>query len=376
MQKKKTERLSFFGSWITVLIPVIFLTGLGLLTLISAASTREDTLVFFNKQAMWLVVALVLSTIAAFINLNFLKKTVFVVLALAIPLLIAVLIPQIAEPINGARRWIQIGGFTIQPSEFSKVALVLTLAYYLQKNQLYITTFKRGFLYPLMIVGMFSVLIIAEPDYGTSVLCGVVGMSLLFLAGTRFIYLAGATLLGFLGLAVMIFLSPVRWARLISFTDIEANKLDGAYQLNQALTGFGAGGIRGAGLGQGSQQQYFLPEAHTDFIFAIVGEELGLIMTLGVVFAFLFLFIYTFTKLKYAQNRFELYIAIGAMLMIVLQSIFNMGVVTGLFPTKGISLPFVSYGGSNLVVMFVFTGLILNCLRTWRKPKEIKAKEL
>ncbi|MFI3291377.1 MAG: putative peptidoglycan glycosyltransferase FtsW [Opitutales bacterium] len=376
MAKKKAEHFGFFSSWITVLIPVIFLTGLGLLTLISAASYAENTLMFFDKQAKWLVLAVLMSIGAAFINLEILKKCFWVFLLLSIPLLIVVLIPQLVEPINGARRWIKIGSYTIQPSEFSKIALVITMAFYLQKNQRYIKTFWRGLIFPLCIFGMFSALIILEPDYGTSVLCAIVGLSLLFLAGTKFIYLVGTCILGFLGLAVMIFLNPVRWARLISFTDVEANKLEGTYQLNQALTGFGAGGISGAGLGQGSQQQYFLPEAHTDFIFAIVGEELGLLMTLSVVFAFFFLFVYVCTKLKYAQNLFELYLAIGAMLMIVMQSIFNMGVVTGLFPTKGISLPFVSYGGSNLVVMFVFVGLILNCLRSWRNPQQIKAKEL
>ena len=157
--------------------------------------------------------------------------------------------------------------------------------------------------------------------------------------------------------------------------DVENTKLEGSYQLYQAILGFGSGGIDGAGIGQGRQQLSFLPEAHTDFIFAIVGEELGLFVTVLVVLMFAAIFATTMLSLKNAKNKFELYMASGACFMITFQAIFNMCVVTGLMPTKGISLPFISYGGSNLVVMFVFVGILLNCFRTWREPTQIRAVE-
>lgn len=375
MQKKKTERFGLFRAWVFLLIPVIFLTSLGLLALISAAATSNDSLLHFAKQAQWLSLAVFTALIVAFLDLEILKKCLWLILLVTIAMLVIVLLPQVGELVKGARRWIKIGAYTLQPSEFSKITLVITMAYYLQKNQRHIKTFFKGFLFPMCIIAVFAGLILLEPDYGTSALCIMVSLSLLFLAGTRIRYLLIATLFGVALFGYKIQQDPTRWDRIVSFADSEANKLDGGFQVNQSKMSFGAGGISGAGIGQGSQQQC-LPERHTDFIFAVVGEELGLIITISVVFAFFFMFIYICSKLKHSQNSFELYLAIGSSLMISLQAIFNMGVVTGLFPTKGISLPFMSYGGSNLVVMFIFIGLILNCLRRWRNPQLLKAKEL
>ena len=175
---------------------------------------------------------------------------------------------------------------------------------------------------------------------------------------------------------ILIYLNPVRMTRIMSFLDVEGTKAEGSYQLYQAIVAFGSGGIFGSGIGRGRQQLSFLPEAHTDFVFAIVGEELGIFTTLSVVLAFAILFFVTIASLRKAPNLFEFSLATGAVMMIILQALFNMCVVTGLMPTKGISLPFISYGGSNLVAMFAFTGLILNCLRRWSKPTQIKIGEL
>jgi cell division protein FtsW len=197
-----------------------------------------------------------------------------------------------------------------------------------------------------------------------------------FLAGSRFIFVIPAILLAVGLFSIMVYNDPVRLARVTSFLHIQENISTGAYQLWQGILAFGAGGYLGVGLGNGRQQFSFLPEAHTDFIFAILGEELGLVATLTVVLLFLAIFLVGMFQLRRAPNLFQFLLGIGSLLFIVLQAVINIGVVTGSFPTKGMSLPFISYGGSNLVVVFVFTGILLNLFRQWEKPIVSKAREL
>ena len=176
--------------------------------------------------------------------------------------------------------------------------------------------------------------------------------------------------------SVLVYFDPVRIRRVTSFLDVEANANDSGYQLWQGMLAFGVGGLEGVGLGLGRQQIHFLPEAHTDFIFPVIGEELGLTCTMLIVLAFLALFIGCYWKLRNASRVFEYQLVLGSILFISLQAIINMGVVTGLLPTKGMSLPFISYGGSNLMVTFIFLGWILNVFRNWHNPKTQKVREL
>ena len=283
---------------------------------------------------------------------------------------------KIGKEVNGSRRWLPIFGDTaIQASDFAKIALVLLMASFLHENQRQIKTFVTGILKPMAIIGVFCILIIAEPDFGTTALCGIVGVAMMYVAGSNWkILLSSGIVFGTLG-AFLISLSPVRMKRIMAFMDLDNTRLEGSYQLYQAILGFGSGVILGKGIGKGRQQWSFLPEAHTDFIFAIVGEEMGLIGTITVVVLFAAIFFSGMWLMSKAKNRFELYLLAGSIFMIIFQVIFNLCVVTGLMPTKGISLPFISYGGSNLLVMFVFIGIIFNCCRTWRKPTKIKAVE-
>ena len=208
-------------------------------------------------------------------------------------------------------------------------------------------------------------LFVLEPDFGTAALTVAVGLSLLFLAGARWRYIV-PTLLAVGGLfAVMVALNPNRARRFTAFLDVEGNKMGGTYQLYQALASFAAGGAEGAGLGQGRQQLNFLPEAHTDFIFAVVAEELGLVFTMGVVALFAAIFIAGWVHLRRAPNLFQYLLVAGALLLICLQAIINLGVVTGLFPTKGMSLPFLSAGLSNLILMGLLVGIFINTQRNW-----------
>ncbi len=368
------EKRRFFGTWVFLILPVIFLSSLGILTLISAGASRTDPYILAKKQALWMSIAMLAAFAAAFVDLKMLRK---ISIPLAVISVIALLIVLLAgKEVNGARRWLEIGPLVVQPSDLAKFALIILLSSYLCKNQRQMDSFWRGFIFPFCIVGIFCVPIILEPDFGTTLLCGTVGLTLILLAGVRLRYLIpAATALGIV-FCIAIYLNPNRFYRLVSFLDLEGNKNAGTYQLYQAILAFGSGGIEGVGIGQGRQQYSFLPEAHTDFIFAIIGEELGLFATLAVTIMFFTLFAVTIRCLKRAPNIFEFSIAMGAMLMIVLQALFNMCVVTGLMPTKGISLPFLSYGGSNLVMMFAFTGLLVNCVRSWNKPSKIKITEI
>ena len=368
------EKRRFFGTWVFLILLVIFLSSLGILTLISAGASRTDPYILAKKQALWMSIAMLAAFAAAFVDLKMLRK---ISIPLAVISVIALLIVLLAgKEVNGARRWLEIGPLVVQPSDLAKFALIILLSSYLCKNQRQMDSFWRGFIFPFCIVGIFCVPIILEPDFGTTLLCGTVGLTLILLAGVRLRYLIpAATALGIV-FCIAIYLNPNRFYRLVSFLDLEGNKNAGTYQLYQAILAFGSGGIEGVGIGQGRQQYSFLPEAHTDFIFAIIGEELGLFATLAVTIMFFTLFAVTIRCLKRAPNIFEFSIAMGAMLMIVLQALFNMCVVTGLMPTKGISLPFLSYGGSNLVMMFAFTGLLVNCVRSWNKPSKIKITEI
>ncbi len=371
-----SSKISNLSVWI-IAISVLALCSLGIVILSSiGAPDKPDHYFFVKRQIIYLVIALVAGIFAAFVNLKTLKKLSIPIALFSLLLLLLVLIPKVGVEVNGARRWLEISGQRFQPSDLAKISLVLVLSAYLGKSKRDMDTFWRGFVIPLIIVGAFCSLIILEPDFGTTALCGGVGFSLIFLSGARLKYLLPSLLMLVLAFCVMVWLDPVRLARVLSFLDFEANKQTGGWQLYQSVVAFASGGVSGTGVGEGRQHLSFLPEAHTDFVFAPIGEQLGLFATLGVAAAFLMIFLSTVSSLKKAPNLFEFCVATGSLLMIVGQALFNMCVVTGLLPTKGISLPFISYGGSNLVAMFAFTGLILNCLISWNRPQKIKVTSL
>jgi cell division protein FtsW len=352
-----------------ILFCVAALTILGVTILFSASvSFRQDPYFFLKRQIIWIGIALAVGLIVSRINLKWVRPMSWWIAGLLLIGLVIVLIPGIGVYVNGSRRWLDFGLMRFQVSEIAKVAMILSLAHYLGANQKLIPTFWRGFVLPCAWIALFCGLIIVEPDYGTAMLCGAIGFSMLLLAGVRLIYLIPSLLGGIGFLAVAIFYNPVRLARITSFLDIEGNRSDGAYQLWQAILAFGAGGVDGVGLGNGRQQMAFLPEAHTDFIFAIAGEELGLFFTLGTVLLFMVIFVAGIFHLRKAPNLFQYLLIAGCLLLLTLQALINLGVVTGCLPTKGMSLPFISYGGSNLILMAIVIGLIANTHILWRSP--------
>lgn len=360
-----------------VLCAAFALTVFGLVALSSAGSSfSSDPYFILKRQSMWLAVAMAGFIVAYIINLETMRDYAWVIGLGAVVLLALVLVPGVGVSVNGARRWLDLGPMRLQPSDFAKPVFVFVLAHYLASQQRQLKSFWRGFVFPGGILGLFCALVLLEPDFGTTVLYAAVGLTLLFVAGVRLAYLLPASLLGLSGISWLVYHDPVRLARITSFLDVEANKDDIGYQLWQGILAFGVGGETGVGLGQGRQQLSFLPEAHTDFVFAIVGEELGLVATLSVVLLFGGIFLAVIRNLRKAPNLFQFSMALGCVLFLCLQALINMGVVTGMLPTKGMSLPFISYGGSNLVVMFVLVGLILNCFRNWEAPPLPGPREL
>jgi len=349
-----------------IVICAVGLTILGLTILFSASvGFAQGPYYYLLKQCVGVVLATLVCLVTSRINLNWLRRYVWVLAVGLGLLLVAVLIPGLGIEVNGSRRWLGLGGLRLQISEFAKFGLVFCLAHYLALNQTRIGEFKRGFLIPVAITLGTAGLVVLEPDYGTAALVVTVGLLLLFLAGAkwRYILTTGAAVLA--GFTLLVLNNPNRLYRLLSFLDVEGNKQEGTYQLYQALAAFAAGGVDGVGLGQGRQQLHYLPEAHTDFILAVVAEELGLWFTMGIVVVYAVLFIAGLMHLRKAPNLFQFLLVAGAVLLICLQAIINLGVVTGLFPTKGMSLPFLSAGLSNLVLMAMLVGVIINTQRAW-----------
>ncbi|TAG31259.1 MAG: cell division protein FtsW [Verrucomicrobia bacterium] len=350
-----------------MLVCVAFLSTLGLIAVYSATAFKSSE--FFWKQLGGLGIGLTAGLVVSRLDLDYCRRWVWWIAGAVLLLLLLVAIPGIGKSVNGSRRWLDLGPVGFQVSELAKIGVVVVLAHYLALNQSMMAEFKRGFFYPLIIIGGLAGPIMLQPDFGTTALVAVVGLLVLFLAGARWRYIV----ISVLGLAILFALAiaqnPNRLTRLTAFLDVEGNKRDGTYQVYQSFLGFAAGGVWGAGIGQGRQQVYFLPEAHTDFIFAIVGEELGLVVTLATVLAFALFFLCGILHLRRAPNQFQFLLIAGALLIVALQASINLGVVVGMLPTKGMSLPFISSGMSNLLLMGLIVGLLVNTRRSWdREP--------
>ena len=349
-----------------IVVCAVGLTLLGLTILFSASAWFVDRksgvaipYAYLTKQIVGVLAAGGLCYVFSRLNLDEVRRYAWWIGGIALLLLVVVLFTR---PINGSRRWLL--GFG-QPSEFAKLALVFCLAHYLALNQTRIGEFRRGYVVPLLGIGVFVGLVLLETDMGAAALMVAVGLLLLFMAGARWSFIV-PSIAGVLALfAAVVILIPNRLERFVAFLDVEGNKSGKTYQLYQALAAYAAGGVEGAGLGQGRQQLNYLPEAHTDFIFSVVGEELGLIFTLAVVVAFATILVAGLLHLRRAPNLFHFLLVLGCVLLISMQAIINLGVVTGMLPTKGMSLPFISAGLSNLLLMGMLIGIIINTQRTW-----------
>jgi len=342
-----------------LLFSVLGLLVLGIVILVSA-STGQPQARYLIMQPIWAFVGLAACAMAAWFDYRWFKRLWWVLFLISLALLSLVWVPHVGVKANGARRWVSVMSFGFQPSEIAKIALIVSLAWYGERYQRFMGTFWRGLVIPGAGIGVLLGLIFKEPDVGTTVLLSAVSGLMLIIAGLKVRYVLVPGLLGLIGLIVFIAHDPVRSERIYAWLHPEETKLEKGMQTWQSMAALGNGGVNGVGLGEGRQKLGFVPEHHTDFIFSVIGEELGLVATLGVLAAFLVLLICGGYIAWHAADTFGMLMASGITLLIGLQVIINVGVVTGALPNKGLALPFISYGGSNLVVMLAAVGLLIS----------------
>ncbi len=327
-----------------------------------ALTTYDDPAYFMKRQIVWAILGLALMAIAARVDHRVFqdKRVVISLLVVSFLLLAATLIPGVGRMINGSRRWLQLGKFTFQPSELVKFTVIIYLSSYIAGKEKELRGFMNGLFPAYVVVGLFLLAVIRQPDFGTAMtLAGVAGI-MFFTGGANLLHLGGTLVAALPFVYFGVAHSAYRARRIFSFLDPWADPLGAGHQIIQSFLAFGSGGVFGRGLGEGRQKLLFLPERHSDFIFAVIGEELGLIGALVVVALFLVLLWRGVHIALAAGDPFSRMLALGITLLISLQGLINMAVVTGLMPTKGIVLPLVSYGGSSLVVTLGALGVLLN----------------
>jgi len=351
----------------------------------------------FYRQLVYVPIACVAGFAFFRLNLDKAREWRWWILGVACTAMFLARVPHVGVSVNGSWRWIDFGFFRLQASDLGKLALVIVLSdflarmqrhtlpnkfriYQLSKREPYIFTprgwfdCQEGFLKPVGILLLIACFIALGPDLGTIILCCAVGGTMMLVSGVRWAYVVPSFLLGLGGFTILILNWPNRLRRFTSFLEPWEKRGDEAYQLFEGMVAFGVGGLTGKGAANGIQGRAYLPEAHTDFVFSVIGEEYGLVATSLVALFYLGIFWCAYRAMRQSADLYRFNICLGATLFLVLQALINMGVVTGLLPTKGISLPFISYGGTNLVIMGCMVGLVLNCIRESARPSFI-AKE-
>ena len=355
---------------ITILVfCVAALMSLGLVMLYSSGMWKAGAH-YFLMQSIWCVAGIILCVAAATMDYAQLKKVAIPLLIFSVILLVLVLIPHVGIKAKGARRWLGYGPVRFQCSELAKLAVIIGIALYCERYQRHLATFKRGILIPALLLLPILGLIFVGKDRGATILLGAVSGTMLIVAGVRWRYLLPPIVIGVAALVLSIAADPVRYKRIVSWLNPEETKLGDGWQAYQATIALGAGGWTGLGLGNGRQKFGFVPEHHNDFILSMVGEELGLIATTLVVIAFIVIILCGLYISLRAPDTFGLLLGCGITFLIGFQAFINIGVVTGTLPNKGLPLPFISYGGSNLLIMLANVGLLLSIARRAR-PEEV-----
>ena len=351
---------------------ILFLAVLGLLvigivmlfsTSAYARDSHGDVYFFIKRQAIWIGIGLVGCIFAALVNYQFWQKTWWLWFAVALGVLALCYIPHIGMRINGSRRWIGYGPITFQPSELAKIVTIFFLAAWFARGEKPDGNVFSGFIIPLVIIGLPAALVLGEVDLGTTALIAATTFVMMFIAGTNPLWLGGLAFVALSGLILVATQISERMGRLSAFLHPQNYKDDAGLQQMQALIAWGSGGMDGLGLGNGRQKMLYLPYAHTDFIFPIVGEELGLRFSLLVVFLFVVIIVCGIMIALHARDRFGLLLGCGIVSLLALQAAVNIGVTTSLLPNKGLPLPFISYGGSNLAACMFGIGVLVNIYR-------------
>jgi cell division protein FtsW len=341
---------------------VASLLALGLVMLYSSSMTQVGAH-YLMMQLIWCVFGFGLCVTAASLDYQLFKKYAWPFFIFALVLLALVLEKHLGSVRGNARRWFSFHGVSLQPSELGKLALIIVLAWYGDRFQRRMPTFKWGVLLPILIIAAELVLIFREPDWGTTFLLAAVGGGMLVLAGTQWKFFIPPAIAVVTGAVFMLLHNPMRMKRIFSWLHPEETKTGVGMQAYQAMIALGSGGWTGLGLGNGRQKLGWVSEHHTDFIFSIIGEELGLVATLLVIVAFVVIALCGIYIALHAKDMFGTLLAAGITLLISLQAAINIGVVTSALPNKGLALPFISYGGSSLVVMLACVGILLSVAR-------------
>jgi cell division protein FtsW len=350
-----------------VLGPVAALLLIGLVMVASASigvSDREmgAPFYYFQRQLMFVGLGLVAATVAMAIPTTVWEKYSMVLLGAGIVLLIVVLIPGIGHEVNGSRRWVRLGFMNFQVSELARVLLLTYVASYAVRRADELRSDFKGFMRPVLVLGGAALLLLLEPDFGAATVLLATGIAVLFLAGARITHLLVPIVVGVAGLAALAVTSPYRLRRLVAFRDPWGDPFDSGFQLVQSLIAIGRGEWFGVGLGSSVQKLFYLPEAHTDFVFAVLAEEFGFVGVVVVLSLFALLVGRALTISRNAARaglQFQSYVAASIGIWLGLQAFVNIGVNTGLLPTKGLTLPLLSYGGSSMLVTLAWLGLLL-----------------
>lgn len=365
-----TPRDPWAGSLLLVLASALIAVGV---VAISSASISLSEVKFGNewhhamRHLSYLAIGVTLGFVAYLLPLNVWRQTSPWLLMLAFALLVLVLVPGVGRVVNGSQRWIPLAGFTLQPSEFAKFALVLWLSGYMVRHGEELRTTLRGLLKPILVLILFALLLLSEPDFGATVIILGTAFGMLFMGGARLIYVVGLIMSAVAIMAGMILMAPYRMQRLMAYQDPWSDPFGSGFQLIQSLIAYGRGEWLGVGLGNSVQKLFYLPEAHTDFVFSIWAEETGLVGAVAVIILFaVFVGRIVFMGYRFLleSHEFEAYCCFGFALVFAGQAFVNMGVSSGLLPTKGLTLPFISYGGNSLMMSCIAVGLLLKLERS------------
>lgn len=351
----------------------IVLVCIGIVMIYSSSSIYAwerygDSFYFLKRHLFFLLAGLVLTFLVMIVDYRLFRKYARLLLWIALVLLVLVLIPGVGREVSGARRWFRFKFISFQPAEFANLALIVYISDFICRKQDKIKLLLKGFMPPMCVLGAAALLILLQPDLGTVIALGSVVLIMLFVAGTRGTYILSLLLCSLPALYLLVFKVAYRRDRILAFLNPWLDPKGTGFQIIQSQIAIGSGGLFGRGLGHSQQKLFYLPAAHTDFIFSIIGEELGLAGTLGIIALFMIFIQQGLKIIKNAQDKFGYFLALGLVLMISLKAIVNIGVSCGVFPTKGLPLPFISYGGSSLIFDMVSLGILINIARTGEYP--------
>ncbi len=352
----------------TLALVSLGLTMVFISSTVMASSQYQDPYFFVKRQTLYALAGVGVLVIGRSIDYHRYKDWAYWFLFAALIGLLMVFVPHLGAKVRGAARWVRLGPLTLQPSEFAKLAVVIFLAYSLARKQEKMKYFAIGFVPHMLIAGLFIALIGKEPDFGTALTLAGIVFIMLLVGGTRLTYILISFCMAIPLAVVMVLKDPKKFSRILSFLDPWKYGNDVGYQLKQSLLAIGSGGFWGMGPGQSRAKLFYLPDAHTDFILSIFSEEMGFIGIIVILALFALLVYRGLLVALRAPDAFGSYLALGMTLLISLPACINMGVVTGILPTKGLSLPFMSYGGSSLLVNLLAVGILLNISSQMKRP--------